>query len=207
MTSHLPASTRAASSAPGLLRPACALALVALAGFGFTYSLAATALGSALFPAQAQGSLIERDGRVLGSALVAQPFADARYFMPRPSAVDYDPMSVGGSNQARTNPELRATIATAIDDVAAREGIDARAVPGDLVTRSGSGIDPHISPEAARVQLARVARARGLAVADVERAVAAHTAGPQFGLLGAARVDVLSLNLALDAQAGGRGAE
>lgn len=205
--STVPASSLSTSRPRGLLRAACGLAAVALLGFGLLYSLAATTLGGLLFPAQAQGSLIERDGRVVGSALVAQPFADARYFMPRPSAAGYDPMALAGSNQARTNPDLRATMATAVDDVATREGIDAREVPGDLVTRSGSGIDPHISPDAARVQVARVARTRGLAVADVERLVEAQTAGPQFGLLGAPRVDVLALNLALDAQAGGRGAE
>lgn len=205
--STVPSSSLSTSRPRGLLRAACGLAAVTLLGFGLVYSLAATALGGLLFPTQAQGSLIERDGRVVGSALVAQPFADARYFMPRPSAAGYDPMALAGSNQARTNPDLRATIATAVDDVATRESIDARDVPGDLVTRSGSGIDPHISPEAARAQVARVARTRDLAVADVERLVEAHTAGPQFGVLGAPRVDVLALNLALDARDRGRGAE
>ncbi len=200
-------SSPSPSTSRGLLRAACGLAAVALLGFGLLYSLAATALGGLLFPAQAQGSLVERDGRVVGSSLVAQPFADLGYFIPRPSAAGHDPMALAGSNQARTNPDLRATIAAAVDEVAAREGIDARDVPRDLVTSSGSGIDPHISPEAARVQVARVARERGLAVADVERMVAAHSAGPQFGLLGAARVDVLALNLALDAQSDARGAE
>lgn len=207
MPTPITSSNRTASDAPGLLRPACALAAVTLAGFGFTYSLATTALGGALFPIQAQGSLIERDGHVIGSSLVAQPFADPRYFIPRPSAVDYDVMALGGSNQARTNPALRATIATDTATVAAREDISADAVPAELVTRSGSGIDPHIGPDAARVQVARVARTRGLDVATVQRLVDLHTAGPQFGLLGAARVDVLTLNLALDAQTGGRGAE
>lgn len=205
--STVPASSLSTSRPRGLLRAACGLAAVTLLGFGLLYSLAATTLDGLLFPAQAQGSLIERDGRVVGSSLVAQPFADPGYFIPRPSAAGYDPMALAGSNQARSNPELRATLAAAVDEVAARDGIDARDVPGDLVTRSGSGIDPHISPDAARVQVARVARTRGLAVADVERLVEAQTAGPQFGLLGAPRVDVLALNLALDAQAGGRGAE
>lgn len=205
--STVPSSSLSTSRPRGLLRAACGLAAVTLLGFGLVYSLAATALGGLLFPTQAQGSLIARDGRVVGSALVAQPFADARYFMPRPSAAGYDPMALAGSNQARTNPDLRATIATAVADVATRESIDVRDVPGDLVTRSGSGIDPHISPEAARAQVARVARTRDLAVADVERLVEAHTAGPQFGVLGAPRVDVLALNLALDARDRGRGAE
>ncbi|VXB64187.1 potassium translocating ATPase, subunit C [Luteimonas sp. 9C] len=202
-----PSSSRSLSTPRGLLRAASGLAAVALLGFGLLYSLAATALGGALFPAQSRGSLVEREGRIVGSALVAQPFVDARYFRSRPSAAGYDPMALAGSNQARSNPALRATIAADIDACAAREGIEARDVPGDLVTRSGSGIDPHISPDAARVQIARIARTRGLAIADVERLVEAHTAAPQFGLLGAPRVDVLALNLALDAQAGGRGAE
>ena len=174
------------------------LALVTLLGFGLLYSLAATGIGGLLFPAQAKGSLIERDGRVIGSSLVAQPFADDRYFQSRPSAAGYDVMALAGSNQARTNPDLRARIDEAREAVAAREGVAVAHVPGDLVTQSGGGIDPHLSPEAIRIQIARVARARGVDAAVIERLVAEHSEGKQFGLFGEPRVNVLELNLALD---------
>jgi len=183
-----------------LLRPSLALAALTLAGYGFLYSLAGVGLGQALFPAQANGSLVQRDGHAVGSALVAQPFADARYFQPRPSAARYDPMAAAGSNQARSNPDLIARIATTRAETAAREGITPEAVPGDLLTQSGGGLDPHISPAAAQLQVARVAHARGLSEATVAALVAAHTEEPQFGLLGQRRVNVLRLNLTLDAR-------
>ncbi|WP_337243846.1 potassium-transporting ATPase subunit KdpC [Luteimonas sp. gir] len=191
----------------GLLRPALGLALVTLLVAGLGYALLATGLGRVLFPAQAQGSLLERDGRIVGSALVGQPFAGARWFVPRPSAAGYDPMAMAGSNLSRGNPALRAEIAAARQAIAAREGVAAVDVPDELITRSGSGIDPHIGPAAARVQVARVAAARGLDPARVQALVDAHTQGPTFGLFGAARVNVLSLNLALDAQSQGDGAQ
>ncbi len=194
MTTSSPSSTAAAP----VWRPALALAGVSLLGFGLLYSLAGVGLGSVLFPHQAGGSLIERDGKVIGSSLVAQPFADDRYFQSRPSAAHYDVMALAGSNQARTNPDLRSRIDEARAAVAAREGVAPDAVPSDLVTQSGGGIDPHLSPAAVRIQVARVARARGLPVSEVERLVAEHTTAPQFGLLGAPRVNVLELNLALD---------
>ena len=194
MNASRPVSTR------GALRPSLMLAAVSLLGFGLLYSLAGTGLGRALFPHQATGSLIERDGQVIGSSLVAQPFADDRYFQSRPSAASYDVMALAGSNQARTNPDLRSRIDEARAAVAAREGVAPDAVPGDLVTQSGGGIDPHLSPTAIRIQIARVARARGIEAADVERLVAAHTEAPQFGVLGAPRVNVLQLTLALDAE-------
>lgn len=184
---------------PGVLRASVGLALVSLLLFGFSYSLVATGLGRVMFPAAATGSVIERDGRVIGSTLVAQPFADERYFQSRPSAAGYNAMALSGSNQARTNPDLRARIDDARAAVAAREGIDAAAVPSDLVTQSGGGIDPHISPAAAQVQVARVASARGIDVSRIEALVAAHTEAPQFGVFGATRINVLALNLALDA--------
>ena len=179
-------------------RASLVLALVTLLGFGLLYSLAGTGLGRMLFPHQATGSLIEREGRVVGSSLVAQPFADDRYFQSRPSAAKYDVMALAGSNQARTNPDLGARIDEARAAVAAREGVAPADVPGDLVTQSGGGIDPHLSPAAVRIQIARVARARGIEAAEVERLVAAHTEAPQFGVLGAPRINVLELNLALD---------
>ncbi len=194
MTTSSPSSTAAAP----VWRPALVLAGVTLLGFGLLYSLAGAGLGRMLFPHQATGSLIERDGKVIGSSLVAQPFADDRYFQPRPSAAKYDVMALAGSNQARTNPDLRSRIDEARDAVAAREGVAPDAVPSDLVTQSGGGIDPHLSPAAVQIQVARVARARGLPVDEVERLVAAHTESPQFGLLGAPRINVLELNLALD---------
>ena len=194
MTTSSPSSTAAAP----VWRPALVLAGVTLLGFGLLYSLAGAGLGRMLFPHQATGSLIERDGKVIGSSLVAQPFADDRYFQPRPSAAKYDVMALAGSNQARTNPDLRSRIDEARAAVAAREGVAPDAVPSDLVTQSGGGIDPHLSPAAVQIQVARVARARGLPVGEVERLVAVHTESPQFGLLGAPRINVLELNLALD---------
>lgn len=172
---------------------------VVLVVFGLLYSLTGTALGRLLFPAAATGSTIERDGRVVGSALVAQPFADARYFQPRPSAANYDPMAAAGSNMARSNPDLRKRIAELTQAVAARDGIAPAQVPAELVTQSGSGLDPHLSPRAARVQIARVARARGMDAATVEGLVAEATEAPQFGAFGQPRANVLRLNLALDA--------
>ena len=191
------ASTTSAAAAP-VWRPALVLASVSLLGFGLLYSLAGVGLGRVLFPHQAGGSLIERDGKVIGSSLVAQPFADDRYFQSRPSAASYDVMALAGSNQARTNPDLRARIDEARAAVATREGVAPDAVPSDLVTQSGGGIDPHLSPAAIRIQITRVARVRGLPVSEVERLVATHTEGRQFGVLGAPRVNVLELNLALD---------
>jgi potassium-transporting ATPase KdpC subunit len=183
----------------GTWRGAIGLAVLSLAGFGFLYSLAGVGLGQLLFRDAADGSLLRERGRVVGSSLVAQPFAGDRYFQPRPSAAGHDPMAMAGSNQARTNPELRRRLEAARAAVAQREGVPPGQVPSDLFTQSGSGIDPHISPEAAALQVARVARARGLTVEALRRVVAGHTEPPQFGVLGAARVNVLTLNLALDA--------
>ncbi len=183
----------------GAFRAAISFALVILLGMGLFYSLAGTAIGRGLFPQQATGSIVSRDGRQVGSSLVAQPFTDARYFQPRPSAAGYNPLSAAGSNQARTNPDLRKRIAEAIVAVAARDGIAAQDVPAELATQSGGGLDPDISPAAAQVQIARVARARNLDSKRVEELVAAHTQEPQFGVLGQPRVNVLELNLALDA--------
>jgi K+-transporting ATPase ATPase C chain len=121
------------------LRAPLLFAAVILLGFGLSYSLAGAALGRVLFPASATGSTIERDGKVIGSALVAQPFADARYFQPRPSAANYDPMAAAGSNLARSNPDLHKRIDDAITIVAAREGIAPSAVPMELVTHPAAG--------------------------------------------------------------------
>lgn len=185
----------------GLWRGAIGLTVLSLAGFGFLYSLAGVGVGQALFPRTANGSLIERDGKVIGSELVAQPFASDKYFQPRPSAANYDAMAVAGSNQARTNPDLRQRLDETRTAAAKTHGVDPSAIPSDLVTQSGSGIDPHISPQAAAIQIDRVAHARGIARETVEGLVARHTEGKQLGLLGQPRVNVLELNLALDAVA------
>ncbi|MDM0046142.1 potassium-transporting ATPase subunit KdpC [Variovorax dokdonensis] len=197
-----PAQASITGSAPW--RGAIGLAVLALGGFGFLYSLAGVGLGQALFPASAQGNLIEQGGKVVGSEWVAQPFADARYFSPRPSAVDWQPMSAGGSNQARTNPQMRERVEAARAEVAKRENVDPAQVPSDLVTQSGGGFDPHISLEAARIQVPRVAQARGLDPAVVQRLIDGTAEGAQFGILGQPRVNVLALNLALDRSAGAR---
>ncbi len=183
-------------------RAVLVLPLLVLASAGL-YSLLATVLAGALFPEQAHGSLRSHDGRVVGSALVAQPFAAAGYFQPRPSGAKYDPMSAAGSNQARSNPDLRKRLDTTRQAVAAREGIDPAQVPDDLITQSGSGMDPDISVEAAHIQVARVAAARGLPPQTVAALVAAQTQSRQFGVLGEPRVNVLALNLALDAAGNG----
>lgn len=183
----------------GAGRASLAFAVVILLGMGLFYSLAGTAIGGALFPQQATGSIVTHAGKPVGSSLVAQPFTNPRYFQPRPSAAGYNPVSAAGSNQARTNPDLRKRIAEATAAVATRDGIAAQDVPAELVTQSGAGLDPDISPAGAQVQIARVARARHLDTGQVERLVSMHTRGPQFGLLGQPRVNVLELNLALDA--------
>lgn len=185
-------------------RAALVLPLLVL-GAAALYSLLATMAAGALFPAQANGSLLERDGRVLGSALVAQPFAAPGYFQPRPSAAKFDPMAAAGSNQARSNPELQKRIADARAALAARDGVAPAQVADDLLTQSGSGLDPDISVAAAQQQVARVAKARELPVATVAALLAAQVQPRQFGVLGQPRVNVLALNLALDAGEAGNG--
>jgi len=195
----LPASSAARTLEDrSTLRASIGFAAVILVGFGFLYSLAGTGIGRVLFPHQATGSLVLVDGTPRGSSLVAQPFVDARYFQPRPSAGNYDPMAAAGSNLARSNPDLRARMAKLRQEVARRDGISPDQVPAELVTMSGSGMDPHLSPQGAQVQIARVARARGLSEADVTAIVAAHTEPAVFGVLGEPRVNVLELNVSLD---------
>ncbi len=195
----VPVSDTPALRDDGAWRAALGLAPVVLLGFGLLYALLATGLAGVLFPAQATGSLVERDGRVVGSSLMAQPFAAAGYFQPRPSAAKYDPMAAAGSNQARSNPELVHRIAETRAAVAARDGVAASQVAPDLLTQSGSGLDPHVSVAAARQQVARVARARGWSPARVEAVLDAQIEPRQLGVLGQPRVNVLRLNLALDA--------
>jgi len=173
-------------------------AAVGVLSCGLLYPLLATFSGQALFPAQARGSLIERDGVIVGSSLLAQDFTADGYFQSRPSAANYDPRAAAGSNWAPSNPALRERVAASSTAIASRERIAADAIPVDLLTASGSGLDPHISPAAAAVQVARVARARGISESDVQALVAANTSQPTFGVLGQARVNVLQLNLAMD---------
>lgn len=180
------------------LRPAIGLAVISLLLLGLLYAIATTEVSRQLFPAQADGSLVIREGQVRGSQFLAQPFTSASYFQPRPSAANYDPMAAAGSNLARSNPVLQERVAASIAEVTAREGVPAAQVPGDLVTQSGAGMDPQISPQAAQIQIARVARARNLPIERVIALVQAHTEAPQWGVFGQPRVNVLMLNLALD---------
>lgn len=180
-------------------RASIGLSLIALLVMGLLYSLAGASLGRVLFPHQATGSLIERDGKAVGSALIPQPFVADGYFQARPSGPGYDPMAAAGSNQARSNSDLRKRIDEARAAVAAREGIAPESVPIELITQSGGGLDPHITPAGAGVQVARVAKARGWDAVRVQALVDAHTQARQFGVLGQPRVNVLELNLALDA--------
>lgn len=166
---------------------------------GLIYTGVATFLGGLLFPQQATGSLIEQEGRVIGSRLVAQPFVSPQYFYSRPSAADYDPTGTGGSNLAPSNPELRARVRDESARIQTLEGVTANAIPVDLLAASGAGLDPHISPKAARLQAPRVALARDLPMERILEVVEQHTQEPQWGVFGQPRVNVLQLNLALDA--------
>ena len=172
--------------------------LVVTVLFGLGYPLAVTGIAGVLFPRQAAGSLILKDGKVIGSELLAQSFTTDRYFHPRPSAAGngYDATSSGGSNLAQSNAKLVARIQGDIDKLAKQN--PGKPVPIDLVTASGSGLDPDITPDAAIYQAPGVARARGLSEDRVRQLIAEHTAPRQLGLLGEPRVNVLDLNLALD---------
>lgn len=183
-----------------LLRPAFGLAAVMLLTCGLVYSASITGLAGVLFPEQATGSLVMVDGKAVGSTLIAQPFSSAQYFHGRPSSVNIDPMSTGGSNLAPSNPALRERVATESAVLIDRYQVSASNLPIDLLASSGSGVDPHISPAAAALQLTRVATARGATAAQLSELVAQHTEAPQWGIFGQQRVNVLLLNLALDKQ-------
>jgi K+-transporting ATPase ATPase C chain len=171
---------------------------------GVAYPLVVTGIGQLAFHRQATGSVLERDGRPAGSALLGQSFSDPAHFWSRPSATapqPYNGAASTGSNQSPTNPALLDAVQARVEALRAADPGNDTPVPVDLVTASGSGLDPHISPAAAEYQVARVARARGLTEQDVRALVAAHTRGRTFGLLGERRVNVLELNLALDSRA------
>jgi K+-transporting ATPase ATPase C chain len=166
---------------------------------GLAYPLIVTGIAQVLFKDQANGSLIEKDGKVVGSSLIGQPFSDPKYFWGRPSATSpmpYNGAASSGSNQGPTNPALKEAVKGRIKD---HEG--KTPVPADLVTASGSGLDPHISPAAAEYQIERIAKARNLAPEKLRELVQKHAEGRQLGILGEPRVNVLRLNLALDAAA------
>jgi len=179
------------------LRPALVMIGLMTCLTGLAYPLAMTSLAQAAFPAQANASLIERDGRIIGSALVAQAFDQPHYAHSRPSANGFDAAASGASNLGPTSADLLAEIADRATEYRAVNGTTQ--VPIDAVTASGSGLDPHISVENARLQARRIAEARGVSVADVRRMIDEITEGPWLGLFGEAHVNVLRLNLALDA--------
>ncbi len=188
------------------LRPALVSLALLILVTGVAYPLVVTGVAQVVFHRQANGSLIEQDGKVVGSELIGQAFDDPGYFWGRPSATGpfpYNAAASSGSNLGPSNDALTDAVQARIDALAAADqalGIDNTApIPVDLVTASGSGLDPHISPAAAEYQTPRVARARGLDVEQVRLLVAEHTEGRQLGFLGEPRVNVLKLNLALDA--------
>jgi K+-transporting ATPase ATPase C chain len=184
------------------IRPAIVMLVLLTIITGLAYPLAVTGMAQVLFPHQANGSLIVKDGQVAGSELIGQPFGDPRYFWGRPSATapfPYNAAASAGSNLGPSNPALAEAVKARIDALRAADPGNTRPVPVDLVTASASGLDPHISVAAALYQVPRVARERGLTEREVEALVRQFTAGRQLGVLGEPRVNVLNLNLALDA--------
>jgi len=181
------------------LKRSVVFTVVAIVLFGGVYHVTLWAIGRAVFPAHAEGSLIRRaDGSVVGSRWIAQPFTRPDYFHPRPSAVSYNAAHTGGSNQGPSNPDHLDEVRGRLAAVIALERVPATRVPAEMVTASGSGMDPHIPPAAAELQSARVAAARGVSIERVRQLVEAHTEPPILRVFGRARVNVLELNLALD---------
>lgn len=183
------------------LRPALVLLAVLSVVTGLAYPALVTAIAQVAFPLQANGSLIARDGKAVGSSLIGQPFDDPKYFWGRPSAtapLPYNAAASSGSNLGPTNPAQLEAVKGRVDALRAADPGNTGSVPVDLVTASGSGLDPHISPAAALYQVPRVAKARKLDPGAVQALVAQHTEGRTFGILGEPRVNVLALNLALD---------
>lgn len=182
------------------IKPAILLFLAFTLICGGIYPALVTAISQALFPEQAAGSFIrDRNGREIGSNLIGQPFSEAQYFWPRPSATSvfsHNPAASGGSNSGPTNPAYLTTVAERVTKL--RESGVRGVIPSDLVQASASGLDPHISPESAMLQLPRVARARGIGEERLRELVSSRIEDRQFGFLGAPRVNVLLLNLELD---------
>lgn len=184
------------------LRPALMVFLVLTVITGVLYPGAVTLVARVFFSEEASGSIIEREGKAVGSSLIGQPFTSPKYFWSRPSATapqPYNGAASSGSNQGPTNPALESSVRHRIAMLRAADPGNTRPVPADLVMASGSGLDPHISPAAAEYQVSRVARARALEEAQVRKLVQGATVGRTFGVLGEPRVNVLELNLALDA--------
>ena len=183
------------------IRPALTMLAILTLLTGLVYPLAVTGLAQLLFPHQANGSLVVRDEKVIGSELIGQYFDQSKYFWSRPSATSpfpYNAAASSGSNLGPTNPALNEAVKGRVAALRTADPPNDQPIPVDLVTASGSGLDPHISLAAAAFQVRRVARARGLEEGAVERLVMQYTEGRQFALLGESRVNVLKLNLALD---------
>lgn len=184
-----------------LLRQAVLVFLGLMVVTGVAYPVVMTLVAQVVFPHQANGSLIERDGKVVGSELIGQQFDDPKYFWSRPSATGPTPYNAAastGSNLGPTNPAQLDAVRGRVDGLHKASADQTGPIPIDLATASGSGLDPHISPAAAEYQVARVAKARGVSVETIRSLVAQHTAGRQLGVLGEPRVNVLELNLAMD---------
>jgi K+-transporting ATPase ATPase C chain len=185
------------------IRQGVLFTVVTMALFGGAYHLVLWGIGRVVFPAQAEGSLIRRgDGTIVGSRLIAQKFSQPEYFQPRPSGVDYNAASTGGTNYGPSNPDHLKAVRERLDALVQQEAVAPGDVPSEMVTASGGGMDPHIPPAAAEMQAARVAVTRGVSIERVRALILEHTAPPTFGILGRARVNVLELNLALDAALG-----
>jgi K+-transporting ATPase ATPase C chain len=187
------------------LRPAILMLVSLTILTGLIYPAIVTGVAQVAMPRLANGSLIERDGKAVGSILIGQPFSDPKHFWSRPSATSpypYNAASSSGSNQGPTNPALTDAVSARVKALRDADPDNNRPVPVDLVTASASGLDPHISPAAAQYQVNRVAKARGMDPARVRELVAQATEGRQLGFLGEPTVNVLTLNLALDAQGG-----
>ncbi len=185
-----------------LIRPAVSLFLLMTLLTGFLYPLAVTGLSQLLFPEQAAGSLVMAGGHPAGSRIIGQSFSDPKYFWSRPSATSphpYDATASSGSNRGPLNPALTGAIKARIEALKAADPGNTLSIPVDLVTASASGLDPEISIAAANYQAARVARIRGIAREEVRSLIAAHSRGRLLGLIGEPRINVLELNLALDA--------
>ncbi|HEY5512683.1 MAG TPA: potassium-transporting ATPase subunit KdpC [Geomonas sp.] len=182
------------------IRPAILMLVLFTVICGGVYPAVVTGIAHAIFPKQAKGSMItDKNNREIGSSLIGQPFSDARYFWGRPSAsanFGYNPMASGGSNSGPTNPDYLKTVGDRVK--ALRATRITGSIPSGLVQASASGLDPHLTPESAALQVPRVAKARGLGEAEIRTIVAAHTETRQLGFLGEPRVNVLELNLALD---------